>query len=229
MAVVHRTTLSPSKLELLESWLPTRSWYQRGSGAPELGRAGGFRLDDPEGEVGIEFMVVTDGSGADAAAYLVPVTYRGAPLAGAEHALIGTTEHGVLGTRWVYDGVHDPVLVGQLLALLAGKAVPQAQSVSNAEDPSVTAERTDPTALPTAADAAHVSDGPEATELAWAGEGEAPAPGVNVLVRRLLPAAATAHPEPGTAPLAHVSADWTTPDGTAHRAAWITAQAVPGI
>jgi hypothetical protein len=30
---------------------------------PELARAGGFRLDDPQGEVGIEFMVVTDGSG----------------------------------------------------------------------------------------------------------------------------------------------------------------------
>jgi hypothetical protein len=39
----------------------------------------------------------------------VPLTYRGAPLAGAEDHLVGTTEHSVLGTRWVYDAVGDPV------------------------------------------------------------------------------------------------------------------------
>lgn len=74
--------------------------------------------------------------------YHVPMTYRAAPLDGAEQALIGTTEHGVLGQRWIYDGAHDPVLVGQLLALLQGRAEPQAQSVSDTPDPSVTAEVT---------------------------------------------------------------------------------------
>jgi hypothetical protein len=39
----------------------------------------------------------------------VPLTYRGAPLAGAEESLVGTMEHSVLGTRWVYDGPGDPV------------------------------------------------------------------------------------------------------------------------
>src|SRR5207237_9429983 len=39
----------------------------------------------------------------------VPLTYRGAPLAQAEEFLVGTTEHSVLGTRWVYDGCGDPV------------------------------------------------------------------------------------------------------------------------
>ncbi|HUR08688.1 MAG TPA: hypothetical protein VM347_39540 [Nonomuraea sp.] len=34
-----------------------------GAGEPELVKAGGFRLDDPQGAVGIEFMVVTDTSG----------------------------------------------------------------------------------------------------------------------------------------------------------------------
>jgi hypothetical protein len=135
MALIHRTTMTPTKLELLAEWLPRQPWYQ-GDGTTDLRRAGGFRLDDPEGEVGIEFMVVTDGP----IAYHVPMTYRGGPLAGAEHALIGTSEHGVLGTRWVYDGVHDPVLRAQLTALLRGEAEPQMQGVSDTPDPSVVGE-----------------------------------------------------------------------------------------
>ncbi|EDX26627.1 conserved hypothetical protein [Streptomyces sp. Mg1] len=97
MAIIHKTTMSPDKLELLAAWLPDRPWYLPTGRPPELVRSGGFRLDDPEGEVGIEFMVVTDTSGGEPTAYHVPLTYRGAPLAGAEAALVGTTEHGVLG------------------------------------------------------------------------------------------------------------------------------------
>lgn len=138
MSIIHKTTLTPTKLELLTAWLPAQPWYvDRGRG-PELARAGGFRLDDPEGEVGLEFMVVTDGTGAELTAYLVPMTYRASPLPGAEAALIGTSEHGVLGSRWVYDGPRDPVLVAQLAALVQGEAVPQAQSISDTPDPSVT-------------------------------------------------------------------------------------------
>ena len=135
MALIHHTTMTPSKLELLAEWLPRQPWYQ-GDGTTDLRTAGGFRLDDPEGEVGIEFMVVADGP----VVYHVPMTYRGAPLEGAEQALIGTAEHGVLGTRWLYDGVHDPVLRAQLSALLRGEAVPQMQARSNTADPSVAGE-----------------------------------------------------------------------------------------
>jgi hypothetical protein len=127
--------MRPTKLELLTDWLPHQPWYQ-GEPKAELTRAGGFRLDDPEGEVGIEFMIVT-AAGADTAAYLLPLTYRGAPLDGAEQALIGTSEHGVLGTRWIYDGTQDPVLLAQLAALLRGEAVAQAQSESDTPDPTV--------------------------------------------------------------------------------------------
>ena len=62
MAIIHSTTLTPTKLELLTAWLPGQPWYADRGRAPELARAGGFRLDHPQGEVGIEFMVVTDGS-----------------------------------------------------------------------------------------------------------------------------------------------------------------------
>ncbi|MEU4652407.1 1,4-alpha-glucan branching protein [Streptomyces sp. NPDC023723] len=140
MAVIHLTTMSPTKLELLAEWLPAQSWYRDGPDA-ELTKAGGFRLDDPAGEVGIEFMIVT---GAAPGAYFVPLTYRGAPLDGAEAALIGTSEHGVLGTRWVYDGVRDPVLVACLTALLRGETAAQAQSESDTPDPSVRVRATDP-------------------------------------------------------------------------------------
>lgn len=138
MAEIHKTTMSPTKLELVSDWLPRQPWYLGGGTKPVLEKAGGFRLDDPEGEVGIEFMVLTDVSGAEPVSYHLPLTYRGAPLEGAgEEALVGTSEHGVLGKRWVYDGVHDPVLVAQVLELLQGRAEPQAQSVSDTPDPTV--------------------------------------------------------------------------------------------
>ncbi|WP_413101105.1 maltokinase N-terminal cap-like domain-containing protein [Streptomyces sp. Inha503] len=140
MSIIHKTTMSPTKLELLTPWLPQQPWYAAARRPPELSRVGGFRLDDPKGEVGIEFMVVRDDAGDRPAWYHVPMTYRAAPLDGAERALIGTTEHGVLGQRWIYDGPYDPVLVAQLIALLQGRAEPQAQSVSHTPDPSVTAE-----------------------------------------------------------------------------------------
>jgi hypothetical protein len=139
MATIHHTTMTPTKLELLTGWLPKQSWYVGDASAPELVKAGGFRLDDPEGEVGIEFMVVVDAAAREPVAYLVPMGYRGAALEGLPgEALIGTSEHGVLGTRWIYDGVHDPVVTARLHALLRGEAVPQQQSESDAPDPTVT-------------------------------------------------------------------------------------------
>jgi hypothetical protein len=95
MAVIHWTTLKPSKLELLTTWLPTQLWY-RGGDTPSLAKAGGFRLDDPAGEVGIELMIVTDTAGPEVDAYLVPLTYR-ATLG--EGTPIGTMDHGVLGMQ----------------------------------------------------------------------------------------------------------------------------------
>jgi hypothetical protein len=132
MAVIHDTTLTPSKLDLLARWLPEQPWFAAAGDGPS--RAGGFRLDDPDGEVGIEFMIVTVGGDV---AYLVPMTYRGAPLDGADDALIGTAEHGVLGTRWVYDGEQDLVLQTQLAALLRGEVQAQAQRKSDTPDPTV--------------------------------------------------------------------------------------------
>ncbi|WKU43300.1 1,4-alpha-glucan branching protein [Streptomyces sp. VNUA116] len=221
MAVIHHTTLKPTKLELLTSWLPSRPWYRGGAGEPQLAKAGGFRLDDPEGEVGMEFVVVADTGGAGPAAYLVPLTYRGAPLDGADHALVGTMEHGVLGRRWVYDGCHDPVLVAQLLALVEGRAQAQDQDVSDVPARDVTRSFTGDGPAPAPADFT-AADRREDTELSAARHG------VTLRLCRLL--------EPGadsTAPLpagttGHVGGCWDLPDGTRARGLFATLHTTAG-
>ncbi|MFD8979971.1 1,4-alpha-glucan branching protein [Streptomyces sp. NPDC059564] len=213
MAVIHRTTLSPTKLELLAEWLPSRPWYRGTKDAPALTRAGGFRLDDPEGEVGIEFMVVTDTSGDEPVAHLVPLTYRGAPLDGAGEGLIGTMEHGVLGTRWVYDSLHDPVLVEQLLALLAGRATAQAQSESNTPDPTVEVRAVRADVPAPLAGTGKVSDTADATVIA-VGPADGPGPLFDLVLSRVLRPGPAADGDglPG-----RVLAGWTDPDGAARR------------
>jgi maltokinase-like protein len=164
MAIIHKTTLSPGKLELLQTWLPAQPWYRGTGREPRLAKAGGFRLDDPAGAVGVEFMVVTDGSASPATTYQVPMTYRATAFAEAADGLIGTAEHGVLGPRWIYDGARDPVLVTQLAALLAGTAEPQAQNVSHTPDPTVIAHRAGTGALAAAGSIVSAS-GPQGTEI----------------------------------------------------------------
>jgi hypothetical protein len=219
MAVIYDTSLKPTKLELLTSWLPSRPWYVGGADEPELAKAGGFRLDDPQGEVGIEFLVVTDASGVQPITYLLPLTYRGAPLDGAEHALVGTMEHGVLGRRWAYDGCHDPVLVAQLLALIEGRVQAQDQNTSNTPDREITRSCT--------------GDGPAATDITAAAIDDqqgtqlsAPhAPGLRL--HRIL------RPAPDNAPLlppgatGHVAGSWHLPDGTRARGLFVVVHAGP--
>ncbi|MFI8893724.1 maltokinase N-terminal cap-like domain-containing protein [Streptomyces paradoxus] len=202
MAVIHHTTLKPTKLELLTAWLPSRPWY-RGAAEPELAKAGGFRLDDPQGEVGIEFMVVTDASGPGPVAYLVPLAYRGAPLEGAEHALVGTMEHGVLGRRWAYDGCHDPVLVAQLAALIEGRAQAQDQNIGDTPAQRVVVSRAGEGSL---SSDFTVTDDREGTALTT------PQGTVLRLHRALRPAAdgPVAPPQGATG---HVAGSWEAPDG----------------
>ncbi|MGO4860133.1 CG0192-related protein [Arthrobacter sp. 2MCAF14] len=117
MAIIRRATLSPSKLELIEKYLPVQSWFNMdGSAPPEL--LGAYRFDDPDGEVGLETHLVSHGGKV----YQVPLSYRGSKLPGAEDSLLGTMEHSVLGTRWVYDACADPVYVVALAtAILTGQ------------------------------------------------------------------------------------------------------------
>lgn len=210
MAMIYKTTMKPGKTELVTAWLPTRPWYASTGHSPELDRSGGFRLDDPEGEVGIEFMVLTDTSGGRETSYLMPLTYRGAPLDGAGAGLVGTSEHGVLGTRWIYDGAHDPVLVGQLLALIQGRAVAQDQCDSGVADPSVTARFEGPE-LPAVLPEARL----EITDTARGTDVRVPGGPVLALTRVLRPG--DTGPADAAGAVGRLTAGWTTPDGASYR------------
>jgi hypothetical protein len=110
-------TLTPHFREFLPGWVARQPWYA-GSGVPDLVPVGYFRFEDPAGEVGVETHLLRDGS----VLYQVPLTYRGAPLPG-EASLVTTAEHSVLGTRWIYDAVADPIWVDEVLRLVATNGV----------------------------------------------------------------------------------------------------------
>src|SRR5690242_5606343 len=226
MAIVHNTTMSPTKMELLAAWLPAQPWFPGGGREPELTKVGGFRLDDPTGEVGIEFMLVTDGSGDHPVTYQVPMTYHGRELPGAERRLIGTSEHGVLGRRWIYDGIRDPVLVAQLVAFFQGEVEAQAQSVSHTPDPAVTVQP----ALggPLAVISSVVTDDDQSgTHLLvdTARPDGLPAGELAVRIRRIL------SPDTGGAGDPCLSATWRQPDGSQARGVLATAlhTPIPGL
>ncbi|QKE84126.1 phosphotransferase [Arthrobacter sp. NEB 688] len=138
MAEIHTgASLTPSKQELVEEWMGSQRWYAAKGRRPRVRRLAAWRLDDPAGEVGIETMLVVDEAGDEPVVYQVPLTYRGEPLASADHALVGTLEHSVLGRRWVYDAPHDPAYATQLLELVQGRVPAASSSASDAVDDSV--------------------------------------------------------------------------------------------
>jgi hypothetical protein len=108
MAIFHRATVTPTKAELIAEWAPTRPWGPP-AGA-ELDVIGSFRFDDPDGRVGMETHLVAAGD----TLFQVPLTYRDEPFEPAAASLITQIQHSVLGTRWVYDGLADPLYVVML-------------------------------------------------------------------------------------------------------------------
>lgn len=110
MAILHAATLTPTKAEIITRWLTAQSWAPTSDEMVDL--IGSYRLDDPEGEVGMEAHLVRSAGEL----LHVPLTYRSGPLSGADDHLLGNTEHSVLGERWVYDGLGDPVFTRMLAA-----------------------------------------------------------------------------------------------------------------
>ena len=107
-AEVHPSaTLTPTKLELLATWLPSQAWFT--GDATDLAQVARFRFVDPDGEVGLDSMLIASAGEV----YHVPVTWRAEPLA--EGLLVGTLEHSLLGTRYCYDATTDPVYVSELV------------------------------------------------------------------------------------------------------------------
>lgn len=110
MAILHAATLSPTKAEAISGWLPAQSWAPAGDEAVAL--VGAYRFDDPDGQVGLEVHLVR----LCGVLLQVPLTYRDAPLHGADDHLVAKVQHSVLGARWVYDGLRDPVFTRMLAA-----------------------------------------------------------------------------------------------------------------
>ena len=113
MALFHRATITPTKAEVIAQWAPTRPWGPSADAPIDV--IGSFRFDDPEGRVGLETHLVTAGG----TLMQIPLTYRDAPLEGADEACVAEMKHSALGTRWVYDGLRDP----RFVMMLAGVAM----------------------------------------------------------------------------------------------------------
>nr|MDT0658366.1 hypothetical protein [Micromonospora sp. DSM 115978] len=116
MALLHRATMVPTRLELIIGWLPGQPWYQ-GPDPADLERVASYRFDDPACAVGIETLLVRSGDGQ---VYQVPLTYRDAPFDGGDDRLLGTGEHSALGRRWIYDACGDPVYAAALASVILG-------------------------------------------------------------------------------------------------------------
>jgi hypothetical protein len=116
VALLYKATLTPSKIELLGTWIPKQPWLGDVD-ATAVEAVGSYRFDDPGGEVGMETHLLRVAEGQ---ILQVPVTYRGSPMPGADSLLIGTMQHSVLGERWVYDACGDPVYVSALATVILG-------------------------------------------------------------------------------------------------------------
>ncbi len=110
MALFHVATITPTKEQLINEWAPSQPWGP--TDGARLTPIGSYRFDDPDGRVGMECFLLRGSDGV----FHVPLTYRDEPLSD-ERALITTMEHSVLGRRWVYDGLHDPLLPVMLCAV----------------------------------------------------------------------------------------------------------------
>src|ERR1700712_3737461 len=111
MAIFHLAKITPTKAELIAKWGPTQPWGFPADVPIEV--IGSYRFDDPDGRVGMETHLVTAGD----ALLQVPLTYRDEPRDGNDDAFIAEMHHSVLGTRWVYDGLRDPLFVVILAAV----------------------------------------------------------------------------------------------------------------
>ena len=106
MADIYAAQLNPGKLDVINAWVTKQDWAaELDLDANPLEPVTAYRFDDPAGEVGLEVHIVRS-----ADMYLqVPLSYRGAPLEGADDAFVANMDHSVLGRRWVYAGMGDPL------------------------------------------------------------------------------------------------------------------------
>ncbi len=214
--------LTPGFAEFLPEWLSSRRWYAGKGRAPRLRRVGGIRWEDPAGEVGIETHIVVDEAGPEPVVYQIPLTYRSAPVDALHTALVATAEHSTLGTRYIYDGCHDPAFVQALLDLVTSGG-----TVSVGTGPAGGSATGHPVTEPAAGVVVRrcgVLSGEQSnTSVIVETEADPPEPLIVKLFRVLHPgenpdvavqsALARAGSELVPRPLGYVSGRWTGPDG----------------
>ena len=96
MAIIHSTTMSPTKLELLASWLPAQPWYLDQGREPVARYVGDVRLAPVEGgDDVLEHVDEQDG----AAGLGERGRERDADIAGADDrdVVVGALSHGRQG------------------------------------------------------------------------------------------------------------------------------------
>ena len=126
---MNQPILTPALTALLQEWLPRQRWFPVKTPDFEMSQAGSVGLDDPNGHAGLAvFLLTITTRGADGgprtAVVQVPLSFRPAPAAGRERALVGQAAGTDPSRPWVYDAVHDPDFVGGWLELIRneGKA-----------------------------------------------------------------------------------------------------------
>lgn len=104
MSDIYDAELKPSKNQVLATVLEADE--------ADIEKLASYRFDDPAGQIGMEVHIVRT---PDGTVLQVPLVYRPEPLEDAEEdELITTMEHSVLGTRYVYLGMSDPVFAEAL-------------------------------------------------------------------------------------------------------------------
>ncbi|TDL38083.1 1,4-alpha-glucan branching enzyme [Arthrobacter nitrophenolicus] len=120
---MNQPILTPALTALLQEWLPKQRWFPIKSPDFEMSQAGSLGLEDPARHAALSvFLLNVSTQGPDGArrtaVVQVPLSFRPAPAAGMERALVGEAAGTDPSRPWVYDAVHDPDFVGSWLELI---------------------------------------------------------------------------------------------------------------
>ncbi|KNH15437.1 glycogen branching protein [Arthrobacter sp. ZBG10] len=115
--------LTPALTALLREWLPRQRWFPVKTDDFEMSQAGSLGLADPAGHAGLAVFILnvttrTPDGGPRTSVVQVPLSFRPAPAAGMERALVGQAAGTDPSRTWVYDAVHDPDFVAAWLELI---------------------------------------------------------------------------------------------------------------
>ncbi|HWR86137.1 MAG TPA: phosphotransferase, partial [Rhodoglobus sp.] len=113
LALLWNMTLVPAEPGFLAPWMSRQRWFANKGGLPVLEDIGRVELTSSEPGVRVGIHLLLDHTAGKPSLYQVPLTYRDAPLEGAEAAMVG-----MLGPVYVYDGPYDQAFTSALLEVV---------------------------------------------------------------------------------------------------------------